>query len=240
MKIIAAIPARAGSKRLPDKNIKCLNGYPLMAYTINTAIKSNLFQDVILCTDSEKYADIGKRYGASVPYLRDHTNANSKSADIQWVNELVNHLDTKRIDFDVICILRPTNPFRKQNMLQRAFAQFKQFGENYHSLRAIQLVSEHPGKMWKKLEEQIVPILPYEIENIPWHSNQTAALPELYVQNASLEIIWKSTIKTKKSIAGSKILGFQTDGYEGFDINYEVDFLLAETLIREKYVVTEL
>ena len=91
---VALIPARSGSKRLPNKNIKLLRGHPLIAYTIVTAIQSKVFDKVIVCTDSNEYAEIASKYGAYVPYLRNPDNSGSISPDIEWVSEAFNYCET--------------------------------------------------------------------------------------------------------------------------------------------------
>ena len=83
--IVALIPARAGSKRVPDKNIRPLAGHPLIAYTVSAALSSGIFADVIVSTDSEHYAEIVKYYGAEVPFLRPETLAGDQSPDIEWL-----------------------------------------------------------------------------------------------------------------------------------------------------------
>ena len=89
---VAFIPARSGSKRITDKNIKLLNGHPLMAYSIRAAIDSNVFDTVICATDCEEYADIAKFYGAKVPFLRPESISGDKSPDIEWVKLMLNTL----------------------------------------------------------------------------------------------------------------------------------------------------
>ena len=99
MKVVCAIPARCGSKRLKDKNIKLLNGKPLLGYTVSVAIQSNLFSSVLLCTDSEVYAEVGKSFGATVPYIRCSENSQDNSPDIIWVNELAENLEKNNYSY---------------------------------------------------------------------------------------------------------------------------------------------
>ena len=89
LSIYGLIPARCGSKRVPDKNIRKLNHHPLMAYAIRSAIDSGIFDSVIVSTDSEAYADIARHYGAEVPFLRPTELAGDKSPDIQWIEHLL-------------------------------------------------------------------------------------------------------------------------------------------------------
>ena len=221
---VALIPARSGSKRLPNKNIKLLRGHPLIAYTIVTAIESNVFDKVIVCTDSKEYADIASDYGAHVPYLRNPDNSGSISPDIEWVSEAFNYCETNVCSVDYFSILRPTNPCRSVTSIQKAFNIL--LSNNTDSVRAVSLCTEHPGKMWILNDEHTFmnPLLPFSLNSVPWHSNQYAALPSIYVQNASLEIACGSCIRNMHSISGHSISPFITPVNEDIDINYPSDW----------------
>lgn len=232
-KIVAFIPARSGSKRVPNKNIKLLDGHPLIAYTIRAAIESNLFDKVVCVTDDQEYADIAKYYGADVPQLRPYTISGDKSFDIEWVKWILDYYNSIGINFDIFSILRPTSPFRLPFTITRAFNLFL----NYpfaDSLRAIQAVTEHPGKMWVVNNNLMYPLMPFKSEGVPWHSSQYGSLPKIYIQNASLEIAWSKTIFNLDSISGNIIIPFFTQEYEGFDINNNDDWVLAESYLSDK------
>ena len=156
MTAIALIPARSGSKRLPNKNIKKLDGKPLMAYTIKAALESKEFDHVICVTDSEKYAKIASKYGANVPCLRPAFTSGDTSPDIQWVEWILKTLKKQKIKPDLISILRPTSPFRTSSTIKRAKSEFID-GDVADSLRAVQKVKEHPGKMWVLQKSRILP-----------------------------------------------------------------------------------
>ena len=111
--IVGLIPARAGSKRVKNKNIKPLAGHPVMAYTISAALESGVFGDVIVSTDSEQFAEIARHYGASVPFLRPDEYAGDRSPDIEWIEYTLGRLRDEGKDYDCFSILRPTSPFRK-------------------------------------------------------------------------------------------------------------------------------
>lgn len=238
-KSIAFIPARSGSKRVQDKNIRLLNGHPLLAYSIDSALKSRVFDEVVCATDSEIYAEIAIYYGATVPFLREKQLSGDNSPDIEWVNVFVDYYLKKIKEFDIFSILRPTNPFRKPETIIRAHQEFLS-NQPADSLRAVQRCTEHPGKMWAINGKYMTPIMPLKNENTPWHSSQFNSLPEIYVQNASLEIAWVDTLINSKTIAGEIILPFITKDNEGFDINYPNDFYLAEIIAKEKKNLTSL
>ena len=110
--VVALIPARSGSKRVQDKNIRPLAGHPLIAYTIMAARASRVFDAVIVSTDSEAYAQIARKYGAEIPFLRPAEIAGDLSPDIEWVEYTLKKLQSEGREFDVFSILRPTSPFR--------------------------------------------------------------------------------------------------------------------------------
>ena len=103
--IVALIPARSGSKRVPDKNIKPLAGHPVIAYTISAALQSGIFSDVLVSTDSLQYADIARYYGAEVPFLRPGELSGDQSPDIEWVEYTLNRLRQEGRTYDCFSLL---------------------------------------------------------------------------------------------------------------------------------------
>lgn len=229
--IIALIPARSGSKRLPDKNIRPLSGHPLIAYTIAAALESKVFCAVVVSTESQLYADIARYYGAEVPFLRPSEFAGDLSPDIEWVEYTLKCLQEERRFYDCFSILRPTSPFRQPETIQRAWREFLDEG-GVDSLRAVEKCKQHPGKMWVVRGKRMVPLLPLSPPEQPWHSSQYHSLPDVYVQNASLEIAWSRVVFSGRTIAGSVLMPFFTRGHEGFDVNQPFDWQIAEELVR--------
>ena len=233
MKNVALIPARSGSKRVINKNIRLLKNKPLIAYTIQAALNCGLYDNVIVVTDSKEYAEIALKYGAEVPDLRPEAISKDDSPDILWVKWINEILEKRQEQIYTYSILRPTSPFRSKNTFRRAFDLFSSRSD-IDTLRAIQKVSEHPGKMWVKKNGNIVPLLPFSNSLDYWHNSQTNVLPLVFIQNASFEIFKSENINKFNSITGRRIVGFITEGIEGFDINTEEDFLQAQTLIEEQ------
>jgi N-acylneuraminate cytidylyltransferase len=226
-KAVAFIPARSGSKRVPNKNIRPLAGHPLLAYTISAAIDSGVFDAVICATDSLEYAEIAAHYGAEVPFLRSAAISGDKSPDIEWVVWLLRQLKSQGRDFEIFSILRPTSPFRKPDTIRRAWGAFIE-DPTADSLRAIEKCKQHPGKMWVIRGKRMMPIMPFTSNDVPWHSSQYTSLPEIYAQDASLEIAWSRIALEHNNIAGEAIIPFISQGLEGFDINQPEDWILAE------------
>jgi len=228
---VALIPARSGSKRVADKNIRLLAGHPVIAYTIAAARQSGVFSAVIVSTDSERYADIARYYGAEVPFLRPPELAGDLSPDSEWIEYTLRRLSDAGRVYDCFSILRPTSPFRQAETIRRAWGEFMAAG-NVDSLRAIEKCKQHPGKMWIVRNGHMLPLLPFSNPNgQPWHSCQTQTLPEMYIQNASLEIARVRVIYENRNISGEVVLPFFTYGHEGFDINQPEDWKRAENLL---------
>ena len=225
--IVALIPARSGSKRVPLKNIRCLGDHPVVAYTIASALESRVFSDVVVSTDSEEIAAIARHYGAEVPFLRPPAMAGDTSPDIEWVEHTLRELERTGRTYDCFSLLRPTSPLRTADTIRRAWREFQ--GEaGVDSLRAVEKCRQHPGKMWVVRGRRMTPLLPYGPERQPWHSSQYQSLPAVYVQNASLEIAWTRVVFDQRTIAGDVVMPFLTEGQEGFDINDSEDWMLAE------------
>lgn len=229
--IIALIPARSGSKRVADKNIRPLAGHPVMAYTIAAARQSGIFSAILVSTDSEQYAEVARQYGAEVPFLRPSEISGDVSPDIEWVEFTLKKLKAMGREYDCFSLLRPTSPFRLPETIQRAWKEFLA-EEGVDSLRAVEKCREHPGKMWVVRGKRMMPLLPIGPAELPWHSTPYQALPEVYAQNASLEIACSRVVFQGRTIAGEVIMPFFTQGYEGFDVNRPYDWALAEELVR--------
>jgi N-acylneuraminate cytidylyltransferase len=214
-----------------DKNIKLLAGHPLIAYSIAAAQQSGIFAAVIVSTDSIQYVDLAKHYGAESPYLRPPEMSGDVSPDIEWVSYTLERLRAEGRHFDCFSILRPTSPFRHGPTITRAWKRF--LGEDgVDSLRAVEKCKQHPGKMWVVRGQRMTPLLPLSPAEQPWHSSQYQSLPEVYVQNASLEIAWSRVVFDEGTIAGNVQMPFFTEGYEGFDLNYPEDWNRAEEIVR--------
>lgn len=231
LRAIALIPARAGSKRLANKNIRTLAGHPLIGYSIQSAIQSEIFSAVVVSTDSELYAEIARYYGADVPFLRPASFSGDLSPDIDWVDFTLHYLRDQGQNFDAFSILRPTSPFRRAETIRRAWEIFLR-EKGADSLRAVEKCKQHPGKMWIVRGNRMTPLLPFGPSSQPWHSSQYPSLPEIYVQNASLEIAWTRVVLEERTIAGNVIVPFFTQGHEGFDLNDEEDWEEAEKWAR--------
>lgn len=223
---VALVPARAGSQRLPGKNVRELAGHPLLAYSIAAAQESGVFGTVLVSTDSPEIADLARRYGADVPGLRPPELSTATSPDIEWVR-----LAMEGRSEELFAILRPTSPFRRGATIRRALDRLLALGDRADSIRAVEPCRQHPGKMWMLDGELMRPLLPQPVGETPLHSRQYQALPPVYAQNSSLEIAWSRVLAEDGTISGKRLAPFLTEGVEGLSIDYADDFERAEALL---------
>jgi N-acylneuraminate cytidylyltransferase len=226
---VAFVPARSGSERVPGKNVRPLAGHPLLAYAIETALQSGVFERVVCSTDAEEIADVARWYGAEVPFLRPSEYATSTSPDIEWLAFTLERLEER---YDLFAIVRATNPFRGPAAVRRGLKRLLDVPEA-DSLRAVQLVKQHPGKMWLLAEDgrTMQPLLEQSELEVAWHAGQYQALPPVYVQSSALEIAWTRVVAETGTREGRVVTPFFTEGSEGFNVDDEDDWDRAERLL---------
>jgi CMP-N,N'-diacetyllegionaminic acid synthase len=226
---VAFVPARSGSERVRHKNVRPLAGHPLLAYAIETARRSDCFERVVVSTDSEEIADVARWYGADVPFLRPTEYATSTSPDIEWLAHTLEHLEER---YDLFALIRATNPFRGPDVVRRGLAQLLATPEA-DSIRAVERVKQHPGKMWLLSDDArtMAPLLDQSHLEVAWHAGQYQALPPVYSQNSALEIAWTRVVTETGTREGSVLAPFLTHGLEGFNVDDEDDWERAERLV---------
>jgi CMP-N-acetylneuraminic acid synthetase len=226
---VALIGARAGSERVPGKNVRPLAGHPLLAYAIETARQAGAFDRIVVSTDSEEIAKVARWYGADVPFLRPAEYATSTSPDIEWIAWTLPRLGER---YDLFAIVRATNPFRGPEVIRRGLEQLLATPEA-DSIRAVELVKQHPGKMWELTIDgrTMTPLLDQSHLDVAWHAGQYQALPSVYVQNSALEIAWTRVVEATGTREGRVLAPLLTEGLEGLNIDDEDDFARAVELL---------
>lgn len=229
-KILAIIPARSGSKSVPHKNIRLINGKPMLAYSIEHAQNSKYINRIILSTDSKEYADIGQKYGAEVPFIRPAEFATDTALDIDVFYHALNYLKTKENYIpDIVVQLRPTYPIRNAEDIDNMI-EIMLNNTDIDSVRSISPAKEIPFKMWTQdASGKLKPIckeIP-ECYNMPRQE-----LPAAYYQNACIDVIKGNVILEEKSMSGKNIQGYIMK--DNFDIDTEEDFKLVEDYLLTK------
>lgn len=237
MRIFSLIPARSGSKRLSHKNIQKIGSKSLLQIAIQTSLEVASIDSTYVVTDSPKYESHALQYGAKTLGLRPPDTALDDSPDASWLNWFFSRLQDSACltGNELYVILRPTSPFRTAQTIQSAITFFiENSSDPYTCLRAVKLVSEHPGKMWRLFgPTRMRQILPYTHgDGILWSDSQSSILPKVYVQNASLEIgtINSYFLDTDFPISGYTTIPFVMTALESMDINTELDLEFARFL----------
>ena len=190
MKILCLIPARSGSKGIKNKNIKELNGKPLIAYTIEQAINTKYKMKIIVSTDSQEYADISKKYGAEVPFLRPKEISGDLSTDIEFIKHCVDWLKHNQ-DYipDIILQLRVTSPLRKVDDINKSLEIFINNFDKYDSLRSVYELDKTPYKMYHIEKNNLIPIIKnYNNLNEPFNCGRQN-FPKTYIHNGYIDIL---------------------------------------------------
>ena len=226
--ILAIIPARSGSKSVKDKNIRLINGKPMLAYSIEHALQSRHINRVIVSTDSEAYADIAREFGAEVPFLRPDEISGDFSLDLEVFEHALSYLkETEGYEADIVVQLRPTYPIRKVEDIDQ-MVELMMKDESLDSIRCIAPAKELAYKMWRENEDGTITPLLQDIKEA--YNMPRQQLPKIYYQNACIDVVKASVITEKHSMSGDKIYGYKMD--HNFDIDTEEEFLRAEEYLK--------
>lgn len=228
--VLAIIPARSGSKSVIDKNIRMIAGKPMIAYSIEHGLKAECIDRVIVSTDSEKYADIAREYGAEVPFIRPAEYATDTSLDIDVFRHALTFLkENEGYEPELVVQLRPTYPIRRIRDIE-AMVKYMREHPDVDSMRCIAPAKEVAYKMWFKDDDGMLsPIM----KDIPECYNMPRQqLPKIYYQNACIDVVRSKVILEQNSMSGKMIAGYEMD--ENFDIDTEEEFKRAAAKLELK------
>lgn len=220
MKKLAIITARGGSKRIPRKNIKNFLGKPIIAYSIEAALQSELFDEVMVSTDDDEIAGIAMQYGAKVPFIRSHKNADDFSTTTDVIIEVLNSYKSLNIEFEQACCIYPTAPFISPEVLKNSYHTFD--SGNYDSLFPV-------VKFGYPIQRSLAP-KNGKIEMV-WKEHLTSRSQDLETRfHDAGQFYWfnTETIRTKKALFTDNSGFFEVDELNVQDIDTETDWQLAE------------
>ncbi len=228
MKNIAIIPARSGSKGIVDKNIRNLAGKPLMAYSIIAAAESGVFDTIMVSTDSEKYAEIAKGFGAEVPFLRSEKASSDTASSWLAVEEVLNNYKALGKDFDTFMLLQPTSPLRTAKNIIDAYEEMEKkeacsiisLCEADHSPEQCNILPEN-----KSLDGFI---------HAKSKGKSRQEMPIYYRFNGAIYLAKTSFFIEDHNIYRDRCFAYLMDRQESVDIDDDLDFLIAETILRQR------
>jgi CMP-N,N'-diacetyllegionaminic acid synthase len=232
MKNIAIITARSGSKGLCNKNIRMLGNKPLLAYTIEAALNSKMFEEVMVSTDTEEYAEISRKWGAEVPFLRSKKNAEDSASSWDTVSEVLHGYFEKGKEFDTFCLLQPTSPFRTEEDIIKAYSL-------YLKRNATAIVSvcevEHALQWCNKLDNTCS--LNGFVKRDDIRQRQKVDL--YYRINGAIYISNVKTFAKDSFLYKDGAYAYIMSSIRSIDIDTELDFIYAETLLKYNKIQEE-
>lgn len=226
MRNIAIIPARSGSKGLKDKNIMLLNGHPMMWYTIQAAIKSNCFNEIIVSTDSEEYAKIAIECGASVPFLRSKETSIDTASSWEVVKEVLSNYGKRNKWYDNVMLLQPTSPLRTYEDIQKSFFVMK--NNNAQSVIGVCEVDHSP--LWCNTLPKNYCLEGFINEKIKNNFGRQQ-LPTFYRINGAIYLT-KITENVGSDLYSNLGFAYIMPRERSIDIDTELDFKMAEFLLK--------
>jgi len=231
--ILTIIPARSGSKGIPNKNIRKLNDKPLLAWSIEQAQQTEYYKNmkIIVSTDSEKYKEIALKWGAEVPFLRPKELSKYLSTDYEFINHALNWLkENKKYTPDIILQLRPTSPYRKIEDINKCLKIFIENINDFDSLRTVVPFEKSPYKMYTVDGTYLKPLF-NQVNSIKEPFNQCRQkLPQAYLHNGYIDIYKTSVIKNG-ILSGKKIYPYIMSKNDTIDIDTEEDWKKAELFL---------
>ncbi|MBN1035234.1 acylneuraminate cytidylyltransferase family protein [Clostridium botulinum] len=228
--ILAIVPARGGSKGLPGKNILNLNGKPLIAHTILASKNSKFVTRVVVSTDDKEIAKISKKYGAEVPYLRPSSLAKDKSLTIDSVFHMLDYLEKYECYFpEYVLLLQCTSPLRNEQHIDEAIEKLVK--SNFHGI--ISICESEVNPYWTNiLKNENLQYFLEEGKNITRRQD----LPNIYRYNGAIYLAKTEVLKRERTFEVENLTGYVMDRESSIDIDTEIDFKIAEIIMKNKDV----
>jgi len=220
--ILALIPARGGSKRLPGKNTLQLGDKPLIAWTISAAAQSQMMTDIIVSTDDQDIAEVSRTWGAQVPWLRPAALATDTAGSVDVALHALDWYESERGKVDGIMLLQPTSPFRQSHTIQSAVRAFAQ--HHLTSLVSASPASAHPAWCFRVEGDQLVPVLGWEAMQ-----SRSQDLVPAYTFNGAIYLSTPDSLRSHRSFVTPSTYPLVIhDPVESLDIDTPFDWSLAE------------
>jgi CMP-N,N'-diacetyllegionaminic acid synthase len=226
MEILYIIPARGGSKGLPGKNIRLLGNKPLIAYAIEAAVNSIFKGTVIVSTDDEEIATVGKKYGAAVPFMRPDELATDAASTMDLVFHAINFYKQQHVFFDLVVVLQPTSPLRTSSDIDQAISLMKE--KKMDAVVSVCESEHHP--LWTNILPPDGSMKNFIREEVKGKNRQQ--LPLNFRLNGALYISKSEALETYKGFIHEKTIAYIMPTDRSVDIDHEIDFKLAELLLK--------
>ncbi len=229
MSVVALVPARSGSKGVVDKNIKLLNGTPLITHAINSGKNSKFIDDIFISTDSQDYADLAVTAGAKAPFLRPEEISKDSSTDLECFLHFISFFKENKIVLpEFIVHLRATTPIREAKIIDNAIVFFKENHKDFSSLRSVHEMPESAFK-YCTIENRKLKSIGNKSFSMDSSNNARQTFPKTYIPNGYVDIISVRYLLENLLLHGDKVYPFITP------VSYEIDTVDDFELISKIY-----
>jgi len=226
-KILAVIPARGGSKGVPRKNIRNLNGKPLIAYSIEAAQACSDITDLIVSTEDDEIAEVSEHLGASAPFRRPADLADDRAPTWPVIRHALEWMETDRdVQYDAILLLQPTCPLRTTQHIERAIEMIR--SEPCDSVVSIvEMSNTHPFRMKRMIGNRLINYIDQGFEDM----RPRQVLPKVYLRNGAIYLTTRESLLRDEALVGPHCLGMEMTDLESANIDGPLDFLMAEAIL---------
>lgn len=232
MKVLAIIPARGGSKGLPKKNIKPLNGKPLINYSIESALKSTEIQSVMVSTDSVEIIDIAQKAGAIVPFIRPESLSSDTATSKDVLIHAIDFLQKKGQEFDYVVLLQPTSPFRRKGDIDNAI----KLAVKKDADMVVSVKETESNPYYVLFEENENGLL---INSKKGNFTRRQDCPKVYELNGSIYVIKVAALLTCNALKFEKTIKYEMPKHYSVDIDTQEDFDYASFILSKNYLLLD-
>ncbi|REJ78557.1 MAG: acylneuraminate cytidylyltransferase family protein [Acidobacteria bacterium] len=227
MRVLGLIPARGGSKGVPRKNIKLLNGKPLLAYTAESALNANLLSKVILSTDDNEIARVGKELGLEVPFMRPPELAEDSTPTFPVVAHAVRHMQETGELFDAVCLLQPTSPLRRPEDIDGSIHLLAESGAD--SVVSVLRVPHAYNPKWVYWKSENGELALTSGDKEPVSRRQD--LPDAFHRDGSVYVVRTKVLRKYENLYGRSVFGYEIERRHSANIDTLEDWNFVENLI---------
>lgn len=226
-RVLGLINARGGSKGIPRKNVRSLNGKPLIAYAIESGLGARLIDRVVVSTDDQEIAEVAMSFGADIPFMRPSELASDNALQIDAVRHAIEQLARAGETYDVVVILQPTCPLRNAVDVDGAISMMAESGADT-VISVMEVTGQHPltmytresdGRLFSLLESNRAGVLRQEFRPIWW-------------RNGAIYAIRTSVVMTDRSLYGQRVVGYPMPAERSVNIDEPLDWIIAEAMLK--------
>ncbi len=232
MRILAVVPARGGSKSVPRKNIAKIAGKPLIAYTVQEALKVSAITDLVVSTDDDEIGAVARSLGAQVPFMRPVELATDNAQSAPVLKHCLLHMETLHgALYDAVLMLQPTTPLRRAEHIERA-VQMMHDSDCESVVSVVSVEGNHPFRMKRLIGDRLINYIEQGFEDM----RPRQLLPSVYIRNGAIYLSRRDVVAKHNRIVGGHCFGFEMSHEDSINIDDRLDFKLAELLLQERAV----